>query len=210
MHKREREYKMSFKTNVIKLAMLSATLTMGFAAPTNSTQKEEPSPFSLFLVPAHSQEEPYGRGISMATENDDYFYVILTNISKETQFAFEGWNSWGYNAISFEIETEDGRKHTISKALSKKLFFWTINWPQTFLIPPGESMVRRILLDDYWGADPDLPIANRTPIQVTIKAIYQLEATPESAAKNMWTGRLESRRYNIYFRHGILRSPSER
>jgi hypothetical protein len=73
----------------------------------------------------------------MATDTNDWFYVILTNVSKEFQSAFEPWNSWGYYAISFEIETADGRKFTISK----KPADFTRNGATTFGIPPGESMV---------------------------------------------------------------------
>ncbi|MBN1570233.1 MAG: hypothetical protein JXA73_20495 [Acidobacteria bacterium] len=201
---------MHIEKNVIRWTTLLTALVVASTLPNGLAQRNESSPFSIFLVPARSQEEPWGLEISMAADTNDSFYVILTNISKETQSAFEGWCSWGYYAISFEMETGDGRKFTISKQLSKKQFVWTRNWPAIFLIPPGESMICRILLDDYWGADPDLPIVNKTPIPVTIRAIYQLDATPESAAKNVWTGRLESLNYNLKFRHWISHALSRR
>jgi len=62
-------------------------------------------------------------------------------------------------------------------------------------------MVYSIRLDDDWDAVPALPIADQTRIPITIKAIYQLDPTLESAAQKVWIGRLESRNYNLKFRH---------
>ena len=56
-------------------------------------------------------------------------YVVLTNVSKESQSAFEPWHSWGYYAVSFEVQTEDGRKFTIFK----KPTDFTRNIPSTFV-----------------------------------------------------------------------------
>lgn len=201
---------MGMNSKIIPWAViLLGVLVAGNRLPNGFVRAEGSAPFALFLVPARSQEEPWGRGISMATDTNDRFYVILTNVSEKTQFAFEQSNSWGYYAISFEMETEDGRKYTISRRLSRKAFVFTRNWPGLFVIPPGESMVFSLLLDDYWGAEPDVPIADRTPMTAAIRAIYQLDATPESVAGHVWTGRLESRSYHLKFRHWISRNSPE-
>ena len=160
------------------------------------TQKTGPSPFSISVVPAWSHE-PDGRGISMATNTLDRFYVILTNASGEAQAAFLPFNSWGYYAVSFELQTLHGEKITISK--EPQLF--TKNIPSIFVIPPGEHMVYPIRLDDEWSATAAPPMADETSIPITIKAVYKVDPTPESARQGVWSGRSESPSYHFYFRH---------
>jgi hypothetical protein len=84
-----------------------------------ANQKPAQLPFAISIVPTSSNVEPYGRGIAMAKKSPDAFYVILTNTSKEPQLVFEPWNSWGYRAVSFEVETADGHKFAISKKPQK-------------------------------------------------------------------------------------------
>ena len=112
---------------------------------------------------------------------------------------FEPSHSWGYYAISFELRTGNG--HVL--AIRKKQTGFTMNGPTTFLIPPGEQMVFPIQLDDQWVADAQLPLANRNPIDVTFKAIYEIGLTPESTQQNVWTGRIESAEYHIQFAHWV-------
>ena len=135
----------------------------------------------------------------MATNTIDSFYLILTNISNEAHAAFEPWNSWGYYAVSFEVQTADG--HIV--VITKKPQVFTMNTPNTFVVPPGESMVYPIRLDDKWNAVPRLPIADAAPIAVPIKGIYEVKPTPESAEQKVWTGRMESRAYHFNFRHWL-------
>jgi hypothetical protein len=135
----------------------------------------------------------------MATNTLDTFYVILTNVSKESQPVFETSHSWGYFELSFELRMADGR----IVAITKKPVGFTRNIPTTFMIPPGEQMVLPIRLDDEWDAVPPLPIAVETPIAVTIKAIYEVKPTQESVEQKVWTGRTESRGYRYSFRHWL-------
>ena len=158
-------------------------------------QAPEASPFSISVVPAKSG--PFGREISMATNTIDNFYVVLTNVSKENQRAFEPSHSWGYYTVSFELQMEDGR----TVLITKKPQGFTRNIPSTFMIPPGEQMVFPILLDNEWDAVPPLPIANKTPVAITIKAIYEVKPTPESAQQKVWTCCAESRGYHFDFLH---------
>lgn len=89
----------------------------------------------------------------MATNTVDTFYVILTNVSGEAQAIFRTSNSWGYYALSFELQTAGGPTLTITK----KPQAFTKNNPTTFVIPPSEQMVFPIKLDDEWDAVPPLP-----------------------------------------------------
>jgi hypothetical protein len=95
------------------------------------------------------------------------------------------------------VETSDGHKF----ALSQKPQIFTVNFPSTFDVPPGEYMVYRIRLDDQWIAVPPLPMADATPMAITLRAIYKVKATPEAAKGKVWIGRLLSSDYHFYLRH---------
>jgi hypothetical protein len=133
----------------------------------------------------------------MAKESPGFFYVVLSNTSKEPQAAFEDWNSWGYQAVSFEIEKADGEEFTVSHKPEP----FTRNFPSVFLLPPGEHMVYQISLDDEWETAPSIPMADQTPVEIALKAIYELRPTPESVKGKVWTGRLESTVYHFKLRH---------
>lgn len=122
------------------------------------------------------------------------FYVVLSNISKEPQTVWEDWNSWGYQAVSFELTTTDGKKYVISKRQQE----FTMNFPSTLLIEPGEFHVFAIHLDQWWETHPLLPKTAELPI--ALKAIYEVSPTPESAQYQVWTGRVESHIYKFTLR----------
>jgi hypothetical protein len=166
-------------------------------SPAASGEKLNLSPLSISVVPTKSYDEPSGRGISMAKNSPGSFYVILRNTSREPQLVFESWNSWGYQAVSFQVQTATGDKFVISKGPPHL----RANLPSTFLIPPGEHMVYPITLDDEWDAVPSLPTADQTPLPITIKAIYEIRPTPEAAEKKVWTGRVESISYHFNLMH---------
>ena len=162
-----------------------------------ANEETESSPFQLAVVPTTSYDEPIGRHIAMAKSSPGAFYVILTNTSKKPQAAFEGWNSWGYQAISFEIRSAGGLKATITRKEQR----FDKNFPSTFIIPPGESMVYPISLDAGWKALPSLPIADQTPMAIVLKAIYRVDPTPAAIKGTVWTGRVESKEYHFELRH---------
>lgn len=130
----------------------------------------------------------------MARKHPRDFYVVLTNVSKEPQSVWETWNSWGYQTISFEFVTKDGKKHTISRRQED----FTRNFPSTFLVRPGEQQVFPIHLDEEWVASPAIPKADEMPI--TVKAIYDVSPTPEATQYKVWIGRSESHAYNFTLR----------
>ncbi len=144
-------------------------------------------PFLLSVVPGRS-------GITMAKSKPDEFYVVLTNVSREPQPVWETWNSWGYQTISFELTTPDGKKSIVSKGPED----FTINFPSTFLIKSGEHQVYAIRLDEWWETHPALPKREEMPI--TLKAAYEVTPSPEAIEYKVWTGRLESHSYNFSLR----------
>ena len=150
------------------------------------------APFSLSVVPTNKYSEV--GSVEMAQSKARAFYVVLTNVSKDPQPVWEYWFSWGYQNISFELTTADGRKFVVSKRQED----FTRNFPSTFLIQPGEHQVYAIRLDKSWETHPTLPKANEMP--VTLKAIYEVSPTPEATQHKVWTGRVESRGYKFALR----------
>jgi hypothetical protein len=182
----------------IVLTFVIGSATQGCAQYSKSLSEiDTPSPFSISLVPTRRQEEPFGRGISMAKKSPGYFYVVLTNTSSQSQAVFEDWNSWGYQAVSFEAQAADGRRFVISR----KSHPFTMNFPATFIVPAGEHMVYAIAHDDDWKAIPSVLIADATPILVSLKAVYEVKPSPEATKGQVWIGRLESRSYQVKLRH---------
>jgi len=186
--------------SILSLALALACLsgTVGIAmGPDRGTHlnvtnaQEKPpvptTPFSLAIVPGR-------RGITMAQNKPDEFYVVLTNISKKPQAVWESWNSWGYKNISFEFTIPDGRKVIVFEGPQD----FTRNFPSTFLIEPGEHQVYAIRLDKWWETHPSLPKADE--MAITLRAIYEVRPTPEAAKYKVWTGRLESKSYNFALR----------
>ncbi len=149
----------------MKKVFLALCVVLVFIASCN-TQKEaaspkaEPSvqkfPLSLSVVPETSHGEPFGSTIEMAHGKPRDFYVVLTNASAERQAVWEYWNSWGYQTVSFELTTEDGKRFVVSRRQEE----FTRNFPSTFLIEPGEHQVYAIRLDEWWETHNGDPSGN--------------------------------------------------
>lgn len=155
--------------------------------PVAKVQETSRSPFSLSIVPGTG-------GITMAKIKPREFYVVITNVSGAPQSIWEYWNSWGYQAISFELTMADGKKFV----LSKKQEEFTRNFPSTFVVEPGEHQVYPIKLDEWWETHPSLPKTDEMPIK--LKAVYEVTTTVEATQYKVWTGRLESHSYNFSLR----------
>ncbi len=155
--------------------------------PVAKVQEAPRSPLSLSIVPGIG-------GITMAKNKPREFYVVITNVSGGPQSIWQYWNSWGYQAISFELTMADGKKFV----LSKKQEEFTMNFPSTFAVEPGEHQVYPITLNEWWETHPALPKTDEMPI--SLKAVYEVSTTPEAIQYKVWTGRLESHSYNFSLR----------
>jgi hypothetical protein len=100
-----------------------------------------------------------------------------------------GLEQLGYQAISFELITADGKKYVLSKRQQE----FTKNYPSTVIIQPGENQVYASRLNESWETHPNLPKAAELPI--TLKAIYEVSPTPESAQYRVWTGHVRAQRW---------------
>ena len=180
---------------VILFCFASACRTV--TTPTNDGVRSTPvlatpkAPFVLSIVPTRSTSD--SGVITIASQKPDEFYVVLTNISNESQSVWETWNSWGSQTISFEFKF--GNNPPILVARGPEEF--TKNIPSTFLIPPGEHKVYPIRLDKWWDVR---SIPKSTETLVGLKAIYEVPNTREAANYNVWTGRVESDVYKFTLR----------
>jgi hypothetical protein len=186
--------KRAFLTLCAVLVFITACNIQKQAASSKAQSSVQKSPFSLSVVPETSHGEGFGSSIEMAHNKPRDFYVVLTNVSSEPQAVWEYWNSWGYQTVSFELTTVDGKKFIVSRQQG----YFTRNFPSTFLIEPGEHQVYAIRLDERWETHPLLPKTDEAPI--TLKAIYEVPPTPEAPQHKVWTGRVESRTYNLKLR----------
>jgi len=183
-----------FFTLCVVLVSITACNTQKEPASSKAGPTVQKFPFSLSVVPETSYGEPFGSSIEMAYDKPRDFYVVLTNVSSEPQAVWEYWNSWGYQTVSFELKTADGKKFLVSRRQEA----FTKNYPSTFLIESDEHQVYAIHFNKEWETRPGLPKADEMP--VSLKAIYEVSPTPEAAQYKVWTGRLESRTYNFKLR----------
>ena len=172
-----------------KPALLSLALLAMFGTLWGDVTK---APFSLAVVPGRS----FGDGgiISMNRDKPQEFYVVLTNVSGDPQAVWESWNSWGYQTISFEVTTANGKKFVLSREPEG----FTKNNPSTFAVQPGEHQVYAVRLDKRWISNPAFPKADE--MHITLKAVYQVFPTPEASAQKVWTGHVESHTYHFTLR----------
>lgn len=159
-----------------------------------SLTRAEP-PFKISIVPERRDAD--FSFISHAKDTKRSFYVVLTNVSKQHQAVFEVGNSWGYQAISFEL-TLDANEEKKYKVTVKPQTF-TKNVPAIYVIPPQGHQVFVITLDDKWTGMPEFKKPGHTP--ATIKAIYELKKTNESWEKGVWAGRVESEPVELKISH---------
>jgi hypothetical protein len=158
------------------------------ASTVSQTQK---TPFTLSIVPTTSSSD--SRVITIARQKPHEFYVVLTNISNEQQPVWETSNSWGSKTISFEFMLDNNRRILVSKGPE----VFTINHPDTFLIPPGEHKVYAIRLDSWWDT---ASIPKSDEMAISLKAIYDVPNTPEATEYRVWTGHVESGSYKFTLR----------
>jgi hypothetical protein len=162
-------------------------------APSNASSnptvtQAQKTPFTLSIVPTGSNSA--SRFITIASQNPHEFYVVLTNISNEPQSVWETRNSWGSRTISFEFIF--GNNPPILVARGPEGF--TMNFPSTFVIPPGEHKVYPIRLDKWWDTA-GIPKSDETP--VIVRTIYEVPNTPEASQYKVWVGRVESPKYEL-------------
>ena len=176
---------------IILLFILTGCHTVPLPSNPNSNvaaAQTQKTPFTLSIVPTRSASD--SRIITIAKEKPHEFYVVLTSVSNEPQPVWETWNSWGSRTISFEFTVANNSPILVTRGPEG----FTMNFPSTFLIPPGEHKVYPIRLDRWWNTT-GIPKSTETPVR--LKAIFEVPSTPEASQYKVWVGRVESPYYEM-------------
>lgn len=119
------------------------------------------------------------------------FFVTLKNKTDKPQRLFEYWNSWGYQNISFYLYTKDG-----TQIVTRKDQNFTRNFPSTYEIALGETMVFPLKFDSSWEELENIPEGeSKLRIQVVYRCVPSFEAKDSGA----WTGIVASKIYQQTF-----------
>ena len=169
--------------------MRLATLVALCSVFARATYADAPT-LSISVVVA-SHEEP--ARIVYANVNS-HFHVLLSNLSGAPLKIWEQDNSWGYSALSFEFTDEGGKTWVVRRTGT----IFTMNIPASWVVEPHGHLV----LDVYFGDEKSwerFPWPDKGSRAVTMRAIYAVEPTPESARYGVWTGRAVSSARTVVF-----------
>ncbi|MBI2948754.1 MAG: hypothetical protein HYY23_14035 [Verrucomicrobia bacterium] len=126
-----------------------------------------------------------------------HFHAIVSNRSDKPQKIWQEWCSWGYWALSFEFTDKSGKQWTAKKRSMKP---FTMNAPAFWVLEPQESIVLEVYFADpgIWEGFP-LP-EEGSKVVGSMRAVFEIRSTPESAKHVVWTGRVisEARRITFY------------
>jgi hypothetical protein len=128
-------------------------------------------------------------------DSTSHFHVLVQNKSAQPQKVWEGWNSWGYYARSFELSQDEG-KHWIVAKLKETVF--TRNFPSFQTINPSDVLV----LDVFFGDDriwDGFPLRRGHENKVLLRAVFEISESAESKEYGVWTGRVDSDAIEVTF-----------
>ena len=131
------------------------------------------------------------KGAISCFHHPSQFFVILKNKTKSPKRLFEYWNSWGYQNISFYFYTDKG-----AHVINRKEQDFTRNFPSTYEIPPGETMVFPLTFNESWDELSDIPEGES---KVRIQVVYTCNPTFEAKEEKAWTGIVASKVYEVTF-----------
>ncbi|EMN51874.1 putative lipoprotein [Leptospira interrogans serovar Autumnalis str. LP101] len=113
------------------------------------------------------------------------FHVLVKNVSNKEIRIWKDWNSWGYDNISFQIQTDQE-----SISIYKEGKAWDKNFPDFWSVKPNEFVILNVNFDvKTWPKLRELKFKND---KVKIKCIYEIKEDPYSKEYNIWTGKIES------------------
>ena len=127
---------------------------------------------------------------------ENRFHVVITNTSDQRLGVWEQWCSWGWSTLSFELVTGSGEQVLVNRAPGE----WSKNFPDSFMLEPGEHFVLPVnLFDGTWESagrplDPD-----QWPASGTLIAVYTTLADQYTKQHGVWVGRVSSRAATFTF-----------
>jgi hypothetical protein len=133
-------------------------------------------------------------GVGKGNDLPNQLFVVITNVSDAPVRIWDQWNGWGYDNLTFSMQT-DNRK--IRKTLKRFGGENGGHGPESIELGPGDHYVCSVRfaaddqndLTDSWGP---LVIRNGEYPWITLRADYEIKADDFSRQKNVWTGRVSS------------------
>jgi hypothetical protein len=159
----------------LRICIYHLLLLVGLAC---SARAQADSSLKLSIVPERSHEK---MGASVRTVTP--FYVVAVNQSNKPIRVWREWCSWGYYALSLEAKLPDGTVVPITK---KGVVVWTKNYPDHFIILPGEYFVMPVKLKDEWEG------FHAKEEKVFLRAHYKIVSEEYAAKEGVWTGEVIS------------------
>lgn len=127
------------------------------------------------------------------TSHASHFHVVLENISQDPIRIWSEACSWGYEALSFEMQTPHGMV-----LIRRKSINWKQNTPDYILLNPTELQIFDIYFaSEEWQRFP-LPSAQHS-LTLMLRAVYTVSSDPLSKRFNVWSGRLTSNTLPLLF-----------
>jgi hypothetical protein len=123
------------------------------------------------------------------SRSTDHFHVLITNISQKPQRIWEGWNSWGWYNLSFEVTDSSGG---LLYKLEHKKRKWTVNFPSIVSINPGEQFIIDVYLNKEDWLLPFLKDKKGGDFELNIQAIYEIPENIDAKRMGIWTGKVKS------------------
>ncbi|EMY16126.1 hypothetical protein LEP1GSC043_2940 [Leptospira weilii str. Ecochallenge] len=134
-------------------------------------------------IPGNDNEKGF---MIYESSNKITFHVLVKNVSNKEVRIWQGWNSWGYYNLSFQIQINQ-ENVDIYKTQEKE---WPKNFPAFWSIKPNEFVILNVTFNvKTWPKLKDLKLKNE---KVKIKCIYEIKEDSSSKEYNVWTGRIES------------------
>jgi hypothetical protein len=154
---------------------------VAFAAPASAADELE----IAIAVPKNPLNE---RVAGYMSYRDSRFHVVLTNVSDRLLRIWTEGNSWGYDALSFEISDRKGK----TWRAQRKPRPWDKNVPYYLLLEPHDQMVIEVTPanPDEWEGFPHAPDQPQT---FKMRAIFEIKPDRESKRLEVWTGRVVSK-----------------
>ena len=118
------------------------------------------------------------------------FHVVLTNISKSDLSVWREWCSWGYFSLTFTGSLPDGKSFQISK----KGRDWTKNYPDAYLVRPGQHFIWDVrFLPEIWDGFPSEWKNGEATIQAHFQQSKDSEPSPKTKGDDtIWFGKVSS------------------
>jgi len=178
-----------------------ALLIVGFALPAFSATTNSELSVSIAVPYAPNRLAAFGKHSDtndtrvLCRSWDKNFHVVLRNVSNKSQNIWQDSNSWGYDALTFEVMDESGKKWVTKKILAS----FDQNGPMFWTLKPNESLVIDVSFADdqksdwqKWKGFPH----NQT---VSMQAIFEIRKDAWSQKYSVWTGRGASEWKNFFF-----------